>query len=293
MRKILLFAGIVIFLSSCTTIEIREDDLFDVKRTIDVQTFSNTPYEIEELRILTPDSIALEAWYITNPEAKFTVLYFGGNGFVLETSYHIIMSILDQDVNLLVFNYRGYGKNNGRPSIRGFKKDGLAAYDYLIENLDLASGEIILHGHSLGTFIATNTSNQRKSKALVLQNPVTDMKDWTETAIPWLLRSFLNFEVDSTLLKNSNLEQIARVTEPLFIVAGSEDKITPPELAKKLYDAAENTSNKEIMIVDKGDHNNLPEIGSYNKALGSFYSLQRESSRPSVTGNDGQLNFTH
>jgi hypothetical protein len=282
MRKLALVAGLAIFLASCTTIEIREDDLFDVKRTIDVQTFNNTPYEVDELRILTPDSIALEAWYIINPGAEFTVLYFGGNGFVLETSYHIIMSILEQDVNLLVFNYRGYGKNNGRPSIRGFKKDGLAAYDYLTENLNLASGEIILHGHSLGTFIATSTSNQRKSKALVLQNPVTDMKDWTETAIPWLLRSFLNFEVDSTLQENSNLEQITRVEGPLFIVAGRDDKITPPELAQKLYDAAENTSAKELMIVDKGGHNNLPEITSYNKALGKFYATQQIKSQPSA-----------
>ena len=282
MRKLVLVAGLAIFLASCTTIEIREDDLFDVKRTIDVQTFSNTPYEIEELRILTPDSIALEAWYITNPGAVSTILYFGGNGFVLETSYHIIMSILEQDVNLLVFNYRGYGKNNGRPSIRGFKKDGLAAYDFLTETLNIASEQIILHGHSLGSFIATSTSNQRRNKALVLQNPVTDMKDWTETAIPWLLRSFLNFEVDSTLQENSNLKQITRVEGPLFIVAGRDDKITPPELAQKLYDAAENTSTKELMIVDKGGHNNLPEITSYNKALGKFYATQLIKSQPSV-----------
>lgn len=282
MRKLAIVAGLVILLTSCTTIEIKEDDLFDVKRTINLQTFASTPYRAEELKIHTPDSIVLDAWYITNPGAKFTVLYFGGNGFVLETSYHIIMSILDQDVNLLVFNYRGYGKNKGDPSIRGFKKDGLAAYDYLTETLNIASEQIILHGHSLGSFIATSTSNLRKNKALVLQNPVTDMKDWTETAIPWLLRSFLNFEVDSALQENSNLEQITRVEGPLFIVAGRDDKITPPELAQKLYDAAGNTSNKGLMIVDKGGHNNLPEITSYNKALGKFYATQQIKSQPSA-----------
>jgi len=274
MRKIVLFAGLTILMASCTTIEIKEDDLFDVKRTINIQTFSDTPYEVEELKIITPDSVALEAWYITNPGAETTVLYFGGNGFVLETSYRIIMSILDQDVNLLVFNYRGYGKNQGEPGINAFKADGLAVYDYLIESRKIAPTQIILHGHSLGSYIAANTSNKRTSKALVVQNPVTDMEDWAETAIPWLLRSFLNFEVDSALKGYSNLEQIKKVEVPLFIVAGREDNITPPELAQTLYNAAKNNTKKEIMIVDKGGHNNLPEISSYNKALGSFYAKQ-------------------
>ena len=282
MRKTALVAGLTILMASCTTIEIKEADLFDVKRTINIQTFADTPYKAEELKILTPDSIALDAWYITNMGAESTVLYFGGNGFVLETSYHIIMSILDQEVNLLVFNYRGYGKNEGRPSIQGFEKDGLAAYDYLAETLNIASEQIILHGHSLGSFIATNTSNQRNSRALVLQNPVTDMNDWTETAIPRLLRSFLKFEIDSALQENSNLKQIKQVEVPLFIVAGKEDKITPPELAQKLFEAAENTSNREIMIIDKGGHNDLPEISIYNKVLGEFYATQQIKSQSSA-----------
>jgi len=272
MKKLALIAGsILLLLSSCTTIEIKEHDLFDVKRTIRPQMFRNMPYELDELTLTTPDSISLQAWFIENPGAEKTVLYFGGNGFVIEIGYNIITSIVKQNVNLLVFNYRGYGRNAGSPSIEGFQKDGLAVYDYLIHERNVDPRNIILHGHSLGSFIAAYTANQRQSGALVLQNPVTDMEDWTKTAIPWFLRAILNFEVDRTLVENSNLEQIKRVEVPIFIVSGQEDKITPPTLAEKLYETATNTSKKKLLIVEGGGHNNLPEMGAYTQALRRFY----------------------
>ena len=275
MKKLALIAGsILLLLSSCTTIEIKEHDLFDVKRTIRPQTFSSMPYELDELTITTPDSISLQAWFVENPGAEKTVLYFGGNGFVIETGYNIITSIVEQNVNLLVFNYRGYGRNSGSPSIDGFQKDGLAAYDYLIHQRKVDPRNIILHGHSLGSFLAAYTANQRKCGALVLQSPVTDMEDWTKTAIPWFLRAIFKFEVDRTLVENSNLKQIGKIEVPIFIVSGKEDKITPPVLAEKLYEAATNTPKKEFLIVEGAGHNDLPEKNAYTQALCKFYTSQ-------------------
>ena len=275
MKKLIILASFLVLLVSCTTIEIKERDVFDVKRTIHVENFNQMPYQLEEMRIKTPDSIGLESWFIVSPNANKTVLYFGGNGFVIETSYHIITSILKQNVNLLVFNYRGYGRNEGIPSIEGIKSDALAAYDYLVSEKGIKADNIILHGHSMGTFLATYTANQRGSSALVLESPITDLNDWSATAVPWFLRPFLKFEADSALLKNSNLREIKKLDMPLLLIAGTDDKITPHQMAEKLYRTS-GSEKKHLLIIKNGGHNNLPEMEIYRRALNCFYNPQKE-----------------
>lgn len=261
---------LALLFSSCTVIEVKEQDLFDAKRTIRLGTFDKLPYSVKEFDLFTEDSISLQAWFIDNPEAEKTVLYFGGNGFLIETSYHIILSVVDQGVDLLVFNYRGYGMNKGEPGIDGVKKDGLAAYDYLVQDQNISSDRIILHGHSLGSFVAAYTANHRRSNALVLESPITDFEHWTDSALPWFLKPFLRFEPDSALLQNSNLTEIKKVNVPILIVSGKKDFITPPQLSQELYKTAL-TDEKEILLIEEGNHNNLPRLKVYKDRLRKFY----------------------
>jgi len=282
--------GFIVILTSCTTIEIKESDVFDVKRTIHKEDFNQMPYRLEETRINTADSIGLESWFIDNPKTNKTVLYFGGNGFVLETSYHIITSILKQNVDLLVFNYRGYGRNQGVPSIEGIKSDALAAYDYLVFDKGLNADNIILHGHSMGTFLATFTAGLRGSDALVLESPISDLNDWSEIILPWFLRPFLKFEADSTLLKNSNLRQVKMLDIPLLLITGKDDNITPPQMAEKLYSTSV-SQKKYLLIIKSVGHNNLPETEIYGKVLNRFYNNRQEIKTLSDTLIDPSSHF--
>ena len=115
-------AGMLI-LGSCTNLEIGEEEAFDVRRTIspryfDIPAGDDGP-ELEEVHFTTSDGLELEGWWISQKGAENTVLYVGGNGFVIASSFHIITSIIEQRVNLFVFNYRGYGTNPGSPSVEG------------------------------------------------------------------------------------------------------------------------------------------------------------------------------
>lgn len=270
MRLQTILAGGMLFLSACTTIHIKEQDVFDVKRTIHLDAFNNMPYEAEEIQITTPDSIKLQAWFIDHPNAEKTVLYFGGNGFVIESSYQIITSILKQNVDLLVFNYRGYGRNNGTPGIEGIKTDALAAYDYLVSEKGIDKNNIILHGHSLGTFAASYSANKRESRALVLESPVTSVNDWSASVLPWFIKPFFKIKADSILTDISNIHYVENLDIPLLLIAGKDDKITPPELAEKLYHRS-TSKKKNLLIIKNGGHNDLPEIDIYGKALNRFY----------------------
>ena len=262
-------ASLMMLLISCTTIEISEKDAFDVKRTVYPEDFEDTPYTLTHRKIRS-DSLALDAWWLSSPDARGTVLYFGGNGFVKEIGYHIIFSILGQDMNLLVFNYRGYGRNPGKPSIAGLKADGIAAYHHVRDSLNITPEELIIHGHSVGTFVATYVAARKDLAGLVLQSPITNAEDMTDALVPNILKPLVNFEIAQVLQQENNLEEIQAVSEPLLVTCGTDDNITPKAMAKSLHDHAP-MEEKKLKLIKGGSHNNLDENPTYQKHIRRFY----------------------
>lgn len=276
--KASVLALLVVMLSGCTQIEINEGDIFDIKRSISTEYFTTAPYELEVVEFLTEDGLSLEGWYITQPDAVGTVLYCGGNGFVISASHSIITSILEQGVDLLVFNYRGYGTNKGTPSVDGVLTDGAAAYKYLLEEQGVSPQQLVIHGHSLGSVLASALANRPSSgdeysaAGVVLESPLTDAKDLTGRLLPWFLKPFVKIEIDSALLQYSNLEEVTQFDLPLLIITGSEDNVTPKGMAEELHEAAK-SSRKQLKIIPGGGHNDLPQRQDYRETLAEFYRI--------------------
>jgi hypothetical protein len=257
-------------LTTCTTIEIKEQDIFDIKRTISPEYFSQSGLELDEVTFETEKDMPLNGWFIRHPSARGTVLFYGGNGFLKETAHYIIKSITDQQMNLFIFNYRGYGKNPGTPSISGLKADGVAAYQYLVTERKISPSQIIIHGHSLGTLVGLYVAEKNPSAGLVLESPLTDAEHFTEEIMPKFLKPFIQFKVDSTLLMDSNIDRISKIQVPLLILVGKEDPITPPAMAKKLYRVAV-SREKRLMVLKDGNHNDLPQREDYQSIISDFY----------------------
>ena len=265
----------IILFGSCTNIDVEEEMLFDVKRTIRPSHFEGDEVsaELEEVSFRTSDGLELEGWYIRSPGAERTVLYVGGNGFVIASSYHIITSIYRRKVDLLVFDYRGYGRNPGTPSFEGIHLDTKAAYRYLRNERGVAPEELIIHGHSIGTLPATELANGRPAAALVLESPVTEAHHMSRRFVPAILRPFVKLRFAKSILEESNLREVPKVTIPLLLIVGSEDNITPKELAEELYERA-TVEEKRLEILEDGDHNDLPQRDDYRRIIREFYHLR-------------------
>jgi len=260
----------------CTKIKLTEKDAFDVKRTINAEWFHDRAYGFDTVTFKSGDSLALNGWFIQHPQARGTVLYCGGNGFVMVTSYHIIRSIIEQRVNLLVFDYRGYGENPGKPSVTGLQLDAIGAYEFLTEERNISPDSLVIHGHSLGSYTAAYLAENKPAKGLVLECPVTDAKDWTGRLVPWFLKPFVKFDIDSVLLENSNTKRLADMQLPLLIIAGENDQVTPASMAESLYDIS-GSDQKKLVIIENGGHNDLPSKQKYSRALNQFYSTVLDS----------------
>jgi pimeloyl-ACP methyl ester carboxylesterase len=136
------------------------------------------------------------------------------------------------------------------------RHDALAVYDYLIDTRGVSPDELVVWGHSLGSFLATHVATEREVAGVVLENPATNVDDWVGHLIPWYVRLFLGVDVDPALRAESNLKRVKALSVPLLVVAGAEDNVTNPEMARRLHRAA-GSADKDLIVVEGGDHNGL------------------------------------
>ena len=225
------------------------------------------------------DSVQLNAWYLTQPEAQGTILFFGGNGFYLVQSRGYIEALTGFPVNVLMMDYRGYGQSGGTPSVEALQADAHAAYRYLTEKRGVDPKRLVVHGHSLGTFLALGLADQNPVAGVVLENPLTDVQDWTDHLVPWALRLFLSLKPSESLKRTDNVALAGQLDVPLLLFGGEDDVIADPEMARTLYKKAA-PQNKRLVIVEGGGHNGLYRADVYDEAYRAFLSSVLQRTRP-------------
>lgn len=273
----------------CNTIPITEQDVFMPKPSVTPATFDVDGVQLEEFALAAvDDSIRLNAWHLTQPEARGTVLFFGGNGFYLVQSLGYIQALTAHPVNIVMFDYRGYGRSEGTPGVEAFKRDAETAYRYVRDQLGVPPQRILVHGHSLGTFLASYVGTTQAVGGIVLENPATNVNDWVKGLAPWYVRLFVSFEVDDDLQGESNLERVRTMdATPLLTIAGAQDNITAPGMARTLHEEAA-TPEKTLVVVDEGGHNQLYESTAYQDAYRQLLErVLRPRELPSAEG-DGR-----
>jgi uncharacterized protein len=219
-------------------------------------------YAVEKQWFETPDGEMLYGWYCRSPHPIASSLFCHGNTGNLTVNADVIPHLLDAGINVLVFDYRGFGKSSGRPSIRGVISDALTAARFhdSIRPKDLPS---ILYGYSLGGAIAAQVMKKHSFDALILQSTFTSLPEVTKAVFPRLPLHALAGNLFDTL------RVVRRLSVPLLVIHGSADEVVPCWMAHALHDAC--NAPKRIQIVDGGLHKDLfirdcePLVGTINR----------------------------
>jgi hypothetical protein len=216
-------------------------------------------YEASDQWILAPDGSRLSAVLLRQPGARATVVYFGGNGFTIgRFGAETARIFAPLGVDLMIVDHRGYGRSEGTPGIQTFEGDGLAAFDYLTGSLGVPPERVVLHGQSLGSFIAGFVAANRPAGAVVLESSATTTEDWADANLRGAARLFVRVEIAEALRGRGNLSNMARIEEPLLILSGERDRTTPPRLARALYEASPlPAGRKTVAIISGADHNDV------------------------------------
>jgi fermentation-respiration switch protein FrsA (DUF1100 family) len=197
----------------------------------------------------TDDGIRLSAWYFPVVGDGVGVLVCNGNGGDRSMRVELAASLNRMGHSVLLFDYRGYGGNPGRPAEDGLAADARAAQEWLTKQPGVE--QIVYFGESLGAAVAVGLAVQRAPAALVLRSPFTSLVDVASVHYPWL-------PVGRMLLdRYPSIERIASVHVPVLVIAGDRDDIVPEQLSRRLYDAA--TDPKRYVVVPGAGHNG-PEL---------------------------------
>ncbi len=210
---------------------------------------------VEDCRFTADDGVRLHGWYAegSNSELNITLLWYHGNAGNITHRLGNLRDLLELGVNVFIIDYRGYGRSEGEPDEAGIYKDGLAAYDYLINEKGLTKDNIVLFGRSLGTAVAVEIATKREVRGMILESSFTDAKAMARIIMPFLpVGAVMSSRFDS-------IGKIKNLRIPVLFTHGDRDSIVPIDLGKKLYEAA--NEPKDFYIIPGADHNDTYIIG--------------------------------
>jgi fermentation-respiration switch protein FrsA (DUF1100 family) len=209
-----------------------------------------------------------EAWFlpgkgITFPARRPAVLFFHGNGEVIDFLPPQVEGFRAMGMAVLLVEYPGYGRSEGTPSEASIVATGVAAYDTLVKRPDVDPARVIAFGRSIGSGPACALSRQRPLAALILQSPFTSIRSF---ARHFLLPGFLLRDV------YDNRAALAAFPGPVLILHGRFDDVIPFSQGEELSRVAPHVRFVELTCA----HNDCPpDWQEFWRLIGDFLRGQR------------------
>ncbi len=220
----------------------------------------------DELKISSASGEKINAVYLENPSAEYTILFSHGNAEDLGNVVPFMQQFHNLGYSVLMYDYRGYGTSEGSPSVRKTYQDVDAAYHWLVEEKKIDPKTLIIQGRSVGGGPATWLAAHREVGGLVLESTFTSAFR-VKTIVP--LTPWDKF---------NNLQHIKKTTCPVLVIHGRNDEVLPFWHGKKLYDAA---PGKKIRLwIDDAQHNDYAYVAGsdYFDSFQAFMKLVRTES---------------
>ncbi|MFQ5350437.1 MAG: alpha/beta hydrolase, partial [Thermoanaerobaculia bacterium] len=216
--------------------------------------------------------VELHGWWIPHRRALGTVLYCHGSSGSIGHRVEVLAALQQLRTNLFAFDYRGYGRSTGQPSEAGLFQDARAAWDHLVEQLEVAPEEIILFGHSLGGAVAIDCALDRAAAGLVVESSFTQVRDMARASYPGPVHLVARNQFRS-------IHKVGRLNLPKLFIHGGSDERVPPALGRHLYEAA--AEPKELYLVPGAGHNDVHRHGGlrYLRRISRFRTRCLRSAR--------------
>jgi hypothetical protein len=222
----------------------------------------------------------LHGWFVPHPRPRAIVLFLHGNAGNI-TSRAKVLRVLHErhDLAVMVFDYRGYGRSEGKPNEQGILKDARSARAWLAKRTGVTEPEIVLIGRSLGGAVAVDLAAKDGARGLVLASTFTSLPDAAAHHFPWVPTHLLmSMRLDS-------FEKIKRYQGPVLVSHGDADRVVPYELGRRLFGAA--PGRKKFVTLDGAGHND-PWDDKFHELLDHFLASLATSKHSTQTADDRQ-----
>lgn len=207
----------------------------------------------EDVTLRTADGLDLGAWFVppTGADREAAVLLANGNAGNRESRAATATALADAGFSVLLFDYRGYGQNPGRPSEEGLVTDAEAALDALTGDRGFPQDRILYFGESIGTGVVSGLAATHPPAGVLLRSPFTDLPSAGGAHYPFLPLNLLlrdRYPIE---------DQIRAIDVPTTVVYGDADNVILPEESRAVAAAAPSLVDE---VVFEGTDHNDPEM---------------------------------
>ncbi|KAJ5247274.1 hypothetical protein N7468_002257, partial [Penicillium chermesinum] len=252
-------------------------------RNIPVDARTNVPSprdfgvtDFEDLQIPTPDGESLHALFLRQPKGRaarnLTVMMFHGNAGNIGHRVPI-GKIIQQTLqcNVLMVEYRGYGRSTGTPDEAGLRIDAQTGLEYLRQRPETRDNKFVIYGQSLGGAVAIylTATNQEEGDiaGLILENTFLSIRKLIPSIIP-PARYIARF-CHQNWGSEDMLPKITKI--PILFLSGLKDEIVPPSHMAQLFDLCK-AETKVWRTLPNGAHNDSVAEPGYFDHIHSFIS---------------------
>ncbi len=217
--------------------------------------------DFEEINLKTDGGAILNALHFKVDDPKGVVLYFHGNGGELASWGIVVQKFVEMNYDVLVMDYRTYGKSTGKLSQKALYDDAQLFYNLLLKNY--TEDEIVVYGRSLGTTFATYVAAKNHPRQLILEAPLYSLDEVASERFPiypvsWVLKYHF-----------PTYKYLKDVSCPILIFHGTDDVIVNYKNSERLSKIK--TKGKLTFITfPNGNHRNLVDFELYKNTLDSL-----------------------
>ena len=235
----------------------QERFLFKPEKLPEDFEFKYPNLNFEEYNLEKEPGVNINGIHFKINEPKGVVIYLKGNSKSLQGGGKFAVDFTRLGYDVLMVDYRGFGKSTGRRSEESIKEDLQYVYDRVREQVD--EKYIIIYGRSLGSGFAAKIASINHPRMLVLESPYYSLAKVTKRYIPFMVVTlFIKFPIRT-------YKWLKYVDCPIKILHGTNDQLIPFNTAVSLSKV--NPENTRLYSVIGAGHNNLHTFEEYHRML--------------------------
>ena len=211
-------------------------------------TSNRKPCGIEDVYFEAADGVKTHGWFLERPKSDRVLVYFHGNAGSIADRYEWGCQLVQSGASVLMVEYRGYGRSEGRPGEAGFYEDAEAVWTWLLEKRGYLAHQIVLYGKSLGGAVAAELALRHPPGALILQSTFTSIPEMAKRVVPFVPKFLIRTRFDTQM-------KVPNIACPILVIHSEADEIVPFAMGERLANAAPNL--KEFMRFSSYGHNDL------------------------------------
>ncbi len=248
---------ITLYILACVVMYFNQDGQIFLPEKLPEEHQYQFDHTFEEKNYYPEEGVRINALHFKVDDPLGVLLYFHGNSGSLSNWGITGGRFTEYGYDVLVMDYRQYGKSTGSFSEEGMFRDALYIYDDLAR--EYGENRITIYGRSLGSGIATHTAARRDPWRLILETPYYSLVNLAFSYYPWLPHHLLlKYEF-------RNYRYLGEIHCPIHIFHGDKDKVVPYRASKKLMEHAK--PGDELITIEGGKHSDLDHFDQFHQEL--------------------------